>query len=342
MQPLDRRAFLKLATAGLVAPWPPIGNPGDFPPMTDALGRVTQPGLEIYEAPHPKSDTIGALGRDMIVPIYETADTIGLFDHNSRWFRIRSGWVYSSHVQPVRDDRQRQVMRDVPQDGFWGQVSVPFSSARKQPNLTAPITYRLYYSSVHRIVGARQDGQGNWWYRIKDDYLALTHYARAEHVRPIPPDEMSPLAPDVDDKMIEVDVEHQRVMAYENGVEVFATTCATGTTFTIEGYGKLDFTTPTGRHRVVRKRPSRHMIGGQGRPDHYDLPGVPFCTYFTDYGAAIHGAYWHNDFGHPRSHGCVNVTPADALWFYRWSSPAAPYQEPLVLVSRGGTPVVVA
>ena len=45
------------------------------------------------------------------------------------------------------------------------------------------------------------------------------------------------------------------------------------------------------------------------------LPGVPFCTYFTQSGAAVHGAYWHNDFGHPRSHGCVNVLAEEGHFF---------------------------
>jgi lipoprotein-anchoring transpeptidase ErfK/SrfK len=153
---------------------------------------------------------------------------------------------------------------------------------------------------------------------------------------------MSPLSPDVEDKLIEVDLKAQRVMAYEDGVEVYAARCATGGQFTIEGLGAVSFATPTGKHRIVRKRPSRHMMGSVGRSDFYDLPGVPFCTYFTEYGAAIHGAYWHNDFGRTRSHGCVNVLTSDALWFYRWSNPHAPYEEPLVLVKEGGTPIVVS
>ncbi len=344
MEPLDRRTFLKLVGAGLIVPWggPPTDE-RDLPPMPDTLGRVTQSRLAIYEAPDPESETIGMLRRDMIVPIFEEADTVGLARHNPRWFRIRTGWVYSSYVQPVRDDRQRRVVQTVPEGGVWGQISVPFSDARRQPDRDARITYRMYYSTVHLITGAQQDGRGQWWYRIEDDYYAgWVHYLRAEHVRPVPPSEMSPLSPDVEDKVIEIDLKQQRVTAYEGGTAVYSVKCATGTYFTIEGLGTLNYTTPIGRHRIVRKRPSRHMVGGQGRSDFYDLPGVPFCTYFTEAGAAIHGAYWHNDFGRPRSHGCVNVLAANALWFYRWSIPAAPYGEPLVLVEDDSTPIVVA
>ena len=279
----------------------------------------------------------------MIVPIIETADTIGLTRHNSRWFRVRTGWVYSAYVQPVRNDRQHGVVRKPPKTGFWGQISVPFTDSRSKPTPDAAVAYRLYYSSVHLLVDARRDDRGQWWYRIRDDFIiGLEHYVRAEHVRAIPPEEMAPLSPDVEDKLIEVDLNNQIVRAYENSVEVYSAACATGTTFTIEGVGTLNFTTPTGKHRIVRKRPSRHMVGADPkRADYFDLPGVPFCTYFTQDGAAIHGAYWHNDFGHPRSHGCVNVLASDALWFYRWSSPAAPYTEPLVVVHADGTAIIV-
>jgi len=68
---------------------------------------------------------------------------------------------------------------------------------------------------------------------------------------------------------------------------------------------------------------------------------VPFCTYFTTAGAAVHGAYWHNDFGHPRSHGCVNVLPKAAQWVYRWTMPAAAYEDALLEVNSGGSPVIV-
>ena len=65
-------------------------------------------------------------------------------------------------------------------------------------------------------------------------------------------------------------------------------------------------------------------------------------TSFTEAGVAVHGAYWHNDFGHQRSHGCVNVLAQDAKWVYRWSQPYAEYEDTLLLVKDGGTPVIVS
>ncbi len=100
------------------------------------------------------------------------------------------------------------------------------------------------------------------------------------------------------------------------------------------GYGENR--TPAGTHHVLFKTPASRMIGGQGE-DYYDLPGVPFPTFFTQSAAAIHGAYWHNDFGHPRSHGCLNAPAPVARWFWRWTEPSAPYEAIRYDTPRGAT-----
>jgi lipoprotein-anchoring transpeptidase ErfK/SrfK len=74
--------------------------------------------------------------------------------------------------------------------------------------------------------------------------------------------------------------------------------------------------------------------------DDFDLPGVPFDSYFWG-SVAIHGTYWHNDYGRPRSHGCVNVPSEAAKWIFRWTTPVVPYEEYGLRVQEGGTLVVV-
>ena len=157
----------------------------------------------------------------------------------------------------------------------------------------------------------------------------------------IPPEELTAVSPDVEDKRIEVDTKQQMVYAYESGTLVFSTPCSSGARFNVDGLGLVDFTTPHGEFTVIRKRPRRHMVGFQERSDGYDLPGVPFPTYLTPSGVAIHGAYWHNDFGRARSHGCVNVLPDAAQWFYRWTRPVTAYEDALLEVKDGGTPIEV-
>jgi lipoprotein-anchoring transpeptidase ErfK/SrfK len=59
----------------------------------------------------------------------------------------------------------------------------------------------------------------------------------------------------------------------------------------------------------------------------YDLPGIPWVSYITESGISFHGTYWHNDFGRPRSHGCMNLPSDAARWIYRWTNPTVPYDE---------------
>ena len=86
--------------------------------------------------------------------------------------------------------------------------------------------------------------------------------------------------------------------------------------------------TPTtvGTFTIYKRTPSRCMQGPlPGVSDeYYDLPGTPWDLYFTQEGAVLHGAYWHNDFGTPKSHGCVNQTPENAKKLYYWADLGTP------------------
>lgn len=86
--------------------------------------------------------------------------------------------------------------------------------------------------------------------------------------------------------------------------------------------GVLAHPTVTGRYEIWIKLESTTMSGGEGK-EKYTLPNVPWTMYFyKDYG--IHGTYWHHDFGHPMSHGCVNLSIPDAKWLFDWASIGTP------------------
>ncbi|MBC7262465.1 MAG: L,D-transpeptidase, partial [Chloroflexi bacterium] len=111
------------------------------------------------------------------------------------------------------------------------------------------------------------------------------------------------------EKWIEVELSTQTLIAYEGNVEVFRALVSTGTAQT---------PTVTGRFRIYRKLLSQTMAGPG-----YVQPNVPYVMYF--YGAySLHGTYWHNDFGRPRSHGCVNLRVQDAKWLFEWTDPPLP------------------
>lgn len=106
--------------------------------------------------------------------------------------------------------------------------------------------------------------------------------------------------------------------------------------------GQISTKTPSGNHNVEIKMASKHMGNGfmTDDVDAYELPGVPWCTFFVpDIGVAIHGTYWHTNYGNPMSHGCVNMRPEEAKWIFRWTTPNAKADQ---VEKRGfGTPVVV-
>lgn len=89
----------------------------------------------------------------------------------------------------------------------------------------------------------------------------------------------------------------------------------------------LEFTpTPRGTFTIFKKTPSRYMQGPAPglSTEFYDLPGVPWDLYFTEGGAVIHGAYWHNKFGQKWSHGCVNLSLENAKKLYEWADIGTP------------------
>jgi lipoprotein-anchoring transpeptidase ErfK/SrfK len=143
---------------------------------------------------------------------------------------------------------------------------------------------------------------------------------------------LAPLSPQVpsQEKRLEVRTAEQVLIAYERNIPVFMARTATGAQFR-DG----NFETPAGRHMTFAKRPGRHMAAGDIASNGYDLPGVPWICYFTESGIALHGTYWHNDFGKKRSHGCINLTPQAAKWVYRWTMPVVPPTEQEVYETSG-------
>lgn len=113
-------------------------------------------------------------------------------------------------------------------------------------------------------------------------------------------------APAAGQKRIVVDLSDQTLTAFYGESVALYTSISSGTwaTPTITGYYKID-----------RKYPSQRMFGPG-----YDIPNVPWVMYFWD-GYAFHGAYWHNNFGAPMSHGCVHLRPGEAEWLYNWAAP---------------------
>ena len=119
---------------------------------------------------------------------------------------------------------------------------------------------------------------------------------------PAPP---SPPPAPTSGRWIDVNLSTQRVTAYQGNTAVRSTLVSTGLPRT---------PTPTGRYRIYVKYVSTPMSG----PGYY-LPNVPYTMYFYR-GYGLHGTYWHSNFGHPMSHGCINLPTPEAQWLFYWAS----------------------
>jgi lipoprotein-anchoring transpeptidase ErfK/SrfK len=114
-------------------------------------------------------------------------------------------------------------------------------------------------------------------------------------------------------KWIGVNLTKQKLTAYLGNKVVYSTIISSGT---------VKYPTVTGTYKIYAKLRSQRMRGGTGA-DRYDLPNVPHVMYFHK-GYAIHGTYWHNNFGRRMSHGCVNANKAAAAWLYNWAPVGTP------------------
>lgn len=319
---LTRRDFLKLGAATMLGsmfrPLPPDDLPDPLStPSPYTLGRTTR-SLYYYAQPSTSSKALGYYYTDTILRIYEQRKGDPEPAHNPIWLRTDEGWVHSSFVQPVRQEINTPIL-DIPPSGFLAEVTVPYTQAWRLLEDRIKRSYRYYYASTHWVIAASTDRQGTVWYLILDDLDQSTHYVHAQDLRRVLPEELAPLSPDIEEKHIEVNLAAQRMTAFEKGEPVFSAPISSGID---EG------DTPKGEFRVERKQPSCHMAETFGDP--YDFPGVPWVCFISWTGVSFHGTYWHNDFGRPRSHGCINLTPEAARWVYRWTEPRASAEKRLV------------
>ena len=110
-------------------------------------------------------------------------------------------------------------------------------------------------------------------------------------------------------RWIQVDLSEQRLITWQGNKPVFGVIVSTG---------KKSTPTPTGVFNIYTKLVKTRMKG-----EDYDIPNVPHTMYYQG-GYGIHGAFWHNNFGIPVSHGCVNVAPNHAKKIFNWASVGTP------------------
>ena len=323
MSTLSRRDFLKLSALA-------FGNMA-FSPIKERLSlfddrmlvRVATKEISVHSMPTDEARITGQWSRDDLLTVYETVNA-ETPDYNPIWYRVWGGFVHRAHLQHVQALYNPIQSKFEEGKRYLAEVTLPYSRAMKYSKFHGwENRYMLYFGSTHWVEKLEDGPDGEPWYLVYDELTSERYHVKAESLRMISDEEVAPISPELEfqDKYVDVDLTMQTVKAYEKGVEVFSVLVSSGL------YGRgADGTstrTPTGKFNIMEKKPSKHMGDGSlaSDIDAYELPGVPWTCFFTEQGHAFHGTYWHDNFGVPMSHGCVNMRNDEAKWLYRWLSP---------------------
>ena len=337
----SRRDFLKMAglsafSMTFISPPPEVGSE----PL--GLGRVTVEWIYLYTEPSFQARRLTTLKRDTLITLLAREIPDEGPSYNPLWYRVPDGYAHSGHLQKVRWEPQTPLIM-MPDGGGLFEVSVPFTRSYRRPDPTSDPLYRLYYQSVAWVESIERGTDGKLWYRLLDDLLKVRYFVRAEHLRRIEPEELTPISPDLPlaAKHIFVSIAQQEMLAFENDNLVMRTRISSGVPDSRPHENGIPTDTPSGNFYITKKTPLRHMGDGRltGNLEAYELPGVPWVSFFHSTGVAFHGTYWHNDFGRPKSRGCINMHTEEAKWLYRWTQPKI--EADVMLKAGHGTSVTI-
>lgn len=205
----------------------------------------------------------------------------------------------------------------------------PCLNMRSGPGDAYPVVRQLRNGVLLKIADSTTTPDGKTWYRIGYDgdihypeRVLSGWYVAADLVHPFLDQGMIEETPSAaseasSTKRIVIKRSAQMLYAYDGDTLFMQQAISTGL---------HDTPTPLGKFHIFRKMPDSYMQGPVPgvSAQYYDLPGVPWDMYFTNEGAAIHGAYWHNHFGEPWSHGCVNLPVEKAKMLYEWAPLGTP------------------
>jgi lipoprotein-anchoring transpeptidase ErfK/SrfK len=322
MKTLSRRDFLKLGGLTLAS----LAFTSFFPEYTGyedgLLVRVAKDPVSVYKEPSDTSLIMHTWPRDSLIHVYDSVqvETPG---NNPTWYRVYGGYMNAARLQKVQI-HYNVPLTSLPAEKLLSELTVPYTTAYRYNLYDGWVPmYRLYYSSIQWITGIDTGPDGKAWYVVQDEADKNVHYfVPTVQLRPISPEEITPISPEVPmaDKHIEVNLTTQTLTCYERDQVFMTSPVSTGV--------MMLFDTPAGHFNIQVKLPSRNMSTTSPLADDViPLVGVPWTSFFTSLGHAFHGTYWHDNFGVPMSHGCVNMRNEDALKLFRWTRPTSGFED---------------
>jgi hypothetical protein len=230
---------------------------------------------------------------------------INVVEDQGRYYQLRSGLWLRSHTGTFAvPSFQGLRFSSTPSTAFGWVLGTIVS--RTAPGLGNPETGKAYYRYQVVHIFATQTANEETWDMIGPDEWVVGRDVGAVFPRTARPDGVPA------DRWIEVNLQEQTLAVYDQDRLVFATLVASGVD---------PFWTRPGVFQIYQKKETETMSGSTAadRSDYYYIQDVPWTMYFDD-ARALHGAYWHNGFGYPRSHGCVNLSVGDAHWLFDWAN----------------------
>jgi lipoprotein-anchoring transpeptidase ErfK/SrfK len=242
-----------------------------------------------------------------------------VFQHGARKFALTSDLLF------VPLDRLEAVspssFHGVVLDGEGGGLPVAFVMSRaafayagdagQSLRPVRPLAYReaLFLS------GKSLRASGVTWLETR-----AGEWIRDERLVRIEPDSEMPTWATPGRSWLRVSISKQTLVAYEGDKPVYATLVSTG----VDGLGDPETTRSTVRGQfLIHTKHVSVTMNSEEAGSEFDLRDVPYVQYFKD-NYALHAAYWHDGFGAPRSHGCINLAPLDARWLFHWTEPPVP------------------
>ncbi len=252
--------------------------------------------------------------------------------HGERWGKTKKGrFIAMRELVPARPLLfHGELVENGKLDMAW--VVIERANVYASEKLDKAVATRVRFEKVTVLEDKPgKDGHGGV-VRIDKGWMRARDISRP---KPMPPPPEIQVAEG--ERWIDVDLVQQALVAYEGEKPVFATIVSTG-----KGPPGSDFETRKGSHRIWVKIFTTKMDnldppkGDKAEdPDrhHYSMEDVPWVQFF-DKAIALHGAFWHRDFGHVHSHGCVNLAPIDARWLFAFTGPHLPSGWTAVLPTR--------
>ena len=274
------------------------------PPVTTRRGVVTASVLNVRAQPGVTAGNppIGVLYSGAEVTIYEETSSGGAV-----WYRIGEGrWVHSGWVRITSADARavREIAAESSLGLPIGWIVATLLDVRARPGAAAdnPPIASVRHNLAVPVLEEATVGSSRWL-RIGEGQWVDAAWVGVARLKP------RPSTIGAAERWVAVNLKEQTAVAYEGDRPVYAALVATG----LPG-------TPTvqGVFRTWRRLDTGVMAGSG-----YYIEDVTWTCYFYS-GYALHTAYWHDAFGRPRSHGCVNLSPYDAWWIYQWSAAGGP------------------